>query len=514
MEQSMKLIADGCLSKMNSVIKLALILCLFSVMVIPVTIASAEEIQWESGGKTVLYQGENYSLEEYAVEVVDFDKENGMVLLHLKKNDAFLSKAVLNATFDEYIYEDEIKINIYNTTDDASSHAPTKWENPRIHIELSIKEKPSIYLSVTTGCTKYRPTDPDIRVTCKIVNNGAAIDNMNMHIDPEGLRIIDGRSTKQVDLPVNSSSTVTTRLKVPSLLRKQTFDIPVSLSWVDVNGVARSLSRSTLITVLPICNLKVTKTAGDSTMELYVPVRIQVENTGIVNLSIELSDHLPQDFELVDDKDLNWYLDLKPQEKKSYSYFLKAQKPGEFPTDPAIARWSMQGENFSVQSNTPSIIIDGACIIINKTVDSVDVGIGDNVTVTVSAINTGNAPATVYMTDYIPAGTLLLDGNTTLRTTLEKNQLCSTTYVITMGSAGNIILPSPVIEIVNDAYSRVQISEMVSINVSSSQATEAVPEPTVQHQAVESTESRPPIFEAAFTIVVILLLCVLIRRIE
>ncbi len=495
-------------------IKLALILCLLSVMIIPVTIASADEIQWESGGKTVLYQGDNYTLEEYTVEVDDFDKENGMVLLHLTKNSVLLSKAVLNATLDEYIYEDEIKINIYNTTDDALSHAPTMWNNPRIHIELSMKEKPSIYLSVTTGCIKYRPTDSDIRVTSKIVNNGAAINDMNVYIDLDGLHVIDGRTTKQVDVPINSSSTVTTRLKVPSLLRKQTFDIPVSLSWVDLNGVARSLSRSTLITVLPICDLKVTKTAGDSTMELYVPVRIQVENTGIVNLSIELSDHLPQDFELVDDKDLNWYLDLKPQEKKSYSYFLKGQKPGEFPTDPAIAQWNMQGENFSVQSNTPSIIIDGACIIINKTVLPEEVDIGSNVTVTLSAINTGNAPATVYMTDSIPAGTRMLAGNTTLRTTLEKKQSCSTTYVITMGSTGNIILPSPVVEVVNDAYSRVQISEMVSIYVSSPQATEAVPEPTVQHQAVESPGSGPPIFEAAFTIVVILLLGVLIRRIE
>jgi len=496
------------------VIKLALILFLFSLMVIPATIASAEEIQWESGGKTVLYKGDNYTLEEYTVEVADFDKENGMVLLHLTKNSVFLSKAVLNATLDEYIYEDEIKINIYNTTDDALSHAPTMWENPRIHIELSIKEKPCIYLSVTTDCTKYRPTDSEIRVTCKIVNNGAAIKNMNVYIDPDGLNIIDGRFPKQVDIPINSSSTVTTRLGVPSLLRKQTFDIPVSLSWVDLNGVARNLSRSTLITVLPICSLKVTKTAEDSSMDLHVPVRIQVENTGIVNLSIELSDYLPQDFELVDDQDLNWHFDLEPQEKKCYSYFLKAQKPGEFPTDPAIAKWTMQGENFSVQSNTPSIIIDGACIIINKTALPGKVNFGDNVTVTLSAINTGNAPAIINITDQIPAGTFMLNGNTTLGTTLEKNQSCSTTYVIKMGSTGNIIFPSPVVEIVNDAYSRVQISEMVSINVSSPPAITPGPEPAVQHQAAESTESRPPIFEVAFTIFVILLLGVLIRRIE
>ncbi len=483
-------------------------------MVILATIASADEIQWESGGKAVLYQGDNYTLEEYAVEVADFDKENGMVLLHLTKNGVILSKVVLNATLDEFIYEEQIKINIYNTTDDALSHAPTKWENPRIHIELNIKEKPCIYLGVTTDRKKYKPTDSGIRVTSKIVNNGAAINDMNVYIDPDGLRVIDGRTTKQVDTPVNSSSTVTTKLRVPSLLRKQTFDIPVCLSWVDINGVARNLSRSTSITVLPICDLKVTKTAGDSSMDLYVPVRIEVENTGIVNLTVELSDQLPPDFELVDGYDLNWHFDLKPQEKKCYSYFLKAQKPGEYPTDSAIARWNMQGENISVTSNAPSIIINGACIIINKTADSREVDIGDNMTVTLSAINTGNAPATVYVTDHLPAGTRLLDGNATLGTLLEKNQSCSTTYVITIGSAGNIILPSPVVEIVNDAYSRVHISEMVSINVSLPPDATPGPEPAVQYQAAESMESRPPVFETAFTIVVILLLGFLIRRIE
>jgi len=492
-------------------------------MVIPGTIASAEEIEWESGGKTVLYldenytvpyQGENYTLEEYAVEVVDFDEENGNVLLHLTKNGVFLSKAVLNTTFDEYIYEDEIKINIYNTTDDVLSHAPTRWENPCIHINLSLKEKPCIYPIITTDRTKYRPTDSDIRVTCKIINNGTAINDMNVYIDPDGLCVINGKNTKQLNMPVNSSSTMTTRLRVPSLLRKQTFNISLNLNWVDINGVTRNMSRSTPITVMSICDLKITKTVGDSTMDLHVPVRINVENTGIVNLTIELSDHVPQYFELVDAQDLNWHLDLKPQEKKNYLYFLKGQKPGEFSTDPAIANWSMQGENFSVQSNTPSIIISGACIIINKTALPEEVNFGDNVTVTLLAINTGNAPAIVNITDQIPAGTLLLDGNTTLGTTLEMNQSCSTTYVITMGSAGNIIFPSPVVEIVNDDYSRVQISEKVSINVSSPPVAETVPEPTVQQQAVESPGSGLPIFEVAFTIFVILLLGFLIRKIE
>lgn len=499
------------------------ILCLFSVMVIPATIASAEEIQWESGGKTVLYlgenytvpyQGENYTLEEYAVEVADFDEENGNVLLHLTKNGVFLSKAVLNATFDEYIYEDEIKINIYNTTDDVLSHAPTKWENPCIHINLSLKEKPCIYPIITTDCTKYRPTDSDIRVTCKIINNGTVINDMNVYIDPDGLRVINGKTTKQVDMPVNSSSTMTTRLRVPSLLHMQTFNLSLNLNWVDINGVARNMSRLTPITVMSICDLKVTKTVGDSSMDLHVPVRINVENTGIVNLTIELSDHVPQYFELVEDQDLNWHFDLEPQERKCYPYFLKAQKPGEYPTDPAIAKWTIQGENFSVQSNTPSIIINGACIIINKTALPGKVNFGDNVTVTLSAINTGNAPAIVNITDQIPAGTFLLGGNTTLGTTLEKNQSYSTTYVIKMGSAGNIIFPSPVVEIVNDDYSLVQISEKVSINVSSPPAKETVPEPSIQQQAEESPGSGLPIFEVAFTIFVILLLGFLIRKIE
>ncbi|MGP8328839.1 MAG: hypothetical protein ACT6FF_00770 [Methanosarcinaceae archaeon] len=501
---------------MKPMIKLVFILCLLAVMVIPAIaiIASAEEIHWESGGKTVLHKDENYTLDEYAVEVIDFDKDDGTVLLYFEKNDVFLSKFVLNATFDEYIYKDEIKINIYNTTDDILSNAPTIWEDPCIHIELSIKEKPCIYLAVDTDRIKYYPTDSEIRVTSKIINNGADIDNLYVSITPQELQVIGEISSDRVDIPNNSSKIVTTRLGIPSLLREQTFDIPVNLNWVDLNGVTQNLSRSTQISVLPICNLKITKTVRDSSMESHVPVRIDVKNTGIVNLTIELSDHVPQDFELVGDCDLNWHFDIKPQEKKSYPYYLKAQKPGEFPTEPAIAQWSIQGEDFNVTSNTPSIMIDGACIIINKTADPGEVDIGDNVTVTLLAINTGNVPATVYVTDRIPAGTRLLDGNTTLRTTLGKNQSVSTTYIIRMGPTGNITLPSPLVEIVNNVYSRVQISEMFSINVSAPLATTTGPEPAVQHQTEASPESGQPVFEIAFTILVTLLVGVLVWKIE
>lgn len=504
------------MSKRNLIVKPAFILCFLAVIVVLATIiiASAEEIHWESGGKTVLHKDENYTLDEYSVEVIDFDKDDGTVLLYFEKNGVFLSKFVLNATFDEYIYKDEIKINIYNTTDDILSNAPTIWDDPRIHIELSIKEKPCIYLAVDTDRTKYQPTDSEIRVTSKIINNGADIDDLTVSITPQELQVVGGISSDRVDILNNSSKIVTTRLRIPSLLWKQTFDIPVNLNWVDLNGVPQNLSRSTQITVLPICNLKVTKTVRDSSMESHVPVRIDVKNTGIVNLTIELSDHVPHDFELVGDCDLNWHFDIEPQEKKSYPYYLKAQKPGEFPTEPAIAQWSIQGEDFNVTSNTPSIIIDGACIIINKTAVPGEVDIGDNVTVTLLAINTGNAPATVYVADHIPAGTRLIDGNTTLRTTLGKNQSISTTYVIGMGSAGNITLPSPLVEIVNNAYSRVQVSEMFSINVSSPLSITTEPEPAVQHQTEAIPESRQPVFEIAFIILVTLLVGVMVWKIE
>jgi uncharacterized repeat protein (TIGR01451 family) len=510
----MKLTAEaGFLLKSSLKISSGIILCFLVAAVISTVAAASDETRWEYAGKTVLHQGDNYSIEEYTIEVVDFDEEDCEVLLHIKKGDKLLSKAVLNATLDEYIYNDDIKINIYNTTDDPLSKDPTKWPDPRIHIEFSIKEQPRLYVIVKTDKSQYGPNDPEIHVVCEIINNASDIEDMDVRILTDGLQLVNERFNKQLNIIGNTTERLSGSLKVPQLSNEQTFNITIDLSWKDSNEIIRNISKTKTITVLPICALEIVKFAKNSAMDKYVPVRIDIENTGIVNLTVQITDTVPGDFKLLYDQDLNWHIDLKPKQKISYSYSLQPTKPGRFDLDPVIAQWTMKNNQYSTVSNTPQIIIDGAFIIINKTVISEHARIGDDVTVTLSALNSGNIPTTVYLTDRIPQGTRMISGNTTLKTVLGPDQTDSISYMIRINSSGNIILPSPVVETLSEDYSRVQILEMDVINVSSPLSIANGPEPTLGSCSSETSISGPPVFEIAFTLFIFVLFGILYYRI-
>jgi uncharacterized repeat protein (TIGR01451 family) len=508
-----QMVEAGCLLKSSLKISSGIILYFLVVAVISAAVAASDETRWEYAGKAVLHQGDNYSIEEYTIEVVDFDEEDCEVLLHIKKGDVFLNKAVLNATFDEYIYNDDIKINICNTTDDPLSKDPTKWPDPRIHIEFSIKEQPRLYVIVKTDKSQYGPTDPEIHVVCEIINNASDIEDMDVRILTDGLQLVNERFNKRLNIIGNTTESLSCSFKVPQLLNEQTFNITIDLRWKDSNEIIRNMSKTKTITVLPICGIGIIKFAKNSAMDKYVPVRIDIENTGIVNLTVQINDTVPGDFKLLYDQDLNWQIDLKPKQKKSYSYSLQPTKPGRFDLDPVIAQWTMNNDQYSTASNTPQIIIDGAFILINKTVSSEHAGIGDDVTVTLSALNSGNTPSTVYLTDRIPQGTRLISGNTTLKAVLEPDQMDSMSYMIRINSSGNIILPSPVVETLSEDYSRVQISEMVVINVSSPLPAAIGPEPAVGSCSPETSISGPPVFEIVFTLFIFVLFGVLYYRI-
>lgn len=507
------IVGGGYLLRSSLRIILLFILCLLALIIISTPVALAQEIQWESAGKVVLHEGDNYSIEGYTIEVIDFDKEECETLLLLKKGSMLLSRIVLNATFDEFIYDDDIKIKIYNTTDDPLSENPTKWQDPRVHIEFNIKEKPRVYLTVKTDWSTYKPTQSDIRVMCEVINNGTTIQDMDVRIDPDGLQEINKKFNRQLNIADNTSESMSTKLTVPLLLTEQTFNIKVTASWEDSNEVMRNVSDSAIITVLPICCLSIIKSTKNGNMDSYIPVNIDVVNIGIVNLSIQLNDTVPQDFALLYDQDLVWHAELIPKQKMRFTYSLKPEKPGVFSLNPATAQWTMKEENFSILSNSPQVIVDGAFIVVNKTTHPGEVDVGDNVTVTLTAKNSGNMPTTVHITDNIPEAAHLIKGNTTLRATLEENQTTLTTYIIRMESPGIFVFPFPVVETVSEECSRVQISQTAVVNVSSPAPVSTGQEPDEISPSSTDHETAFPVFEVLFTFFILFLFVLIYKKI-
>ena len=467
--------------KMRQGIKLAFILCL--ILAIATAIASAAEDDWEYSGDAMLYLGDTYSVRGCIVEVIDFDKENGMVLLELKKDGELLDKPVLNASCDEYIYGEDVKINIYNTTDDPLSINPTKWKNPCIHVEFFVWKKPTLSMDVTIKRITYKPPDSDIHVTVEVENNGEAeIRDVDLYIDPDGLSVTYGRLTYHFSsITEDESESIDLKLKVPMLITNSTFTISANVSGVDTEDVAYTAKDSETLEVLPVCDLKIQKIITNTSMNGNAFVRIDVENTGVIDLNLTFMDAVPPDFKLcqdtispnikIDQHKLFWSANLAPHEKKNYYYYMEPLRPGVFSISPATAEWNIHGINYTVSSNAPVMAVDGAYLILNKIAFPSQVKCGEYVTVSLSVVNIGNKAASVTINDVLPDGTSLVSGNTTLQTMLDANQTAVIEYIIKMEASGNITFPHSEIELVSKDYSRLQVSDVINIEVSQGEMT-------------------------------------------
>ncbi|MGP8323300.1 MAG: hypothetical protein ACT6FG_04850 [Methanosarcinaceae archaeon] len=504
------------MSKRNLRIKLAVILCLFSA--ITMVTASATENQWDDDweyvGESTLYQGDTYSARGYVVEVIDFDKNNGLVLLELKKGDILLNRSVLNVSCDNFTYEEEVGIKTYTTSDDILSENPTGWKNPRIHLEFYVWKIPGLSLDVSISRVTYRPPDSDIYVTVEIENTGEVeIENVDIDIDPAGLEVKYGKLTHHfASIEDDESETIDLIFRVPKLLFNRSFTISANTSGIDEKDTVYTASDSETLNVLPLCDLKINKVTTNTSMDRDVRVGIEVMNTGIVDLDITLVDTIPSNFELhqqvvpinfeIGHKNLTWRVVLKPHEEKVYHYYMEPLRPGVFTINPVDAEWNIRGINYSVNSNTPVMAVDGAYIIFNRTAFPAQVKCGEHVTVNISVVNTGNKAASVSISDVLPNGTSLISGNTTLQTNLNANQAAAMEYVIRMDASGNITFPHSVVELISKDYSRLQVSDIINIDVFPDQPIVTLtpdPQPTVPDQN-DQPRQKVPKFEIAFTV--------------
>ena len=94
-------------------------------------------------------------------------------------------------------------------------------------------------------------------------------------------------------------------------------------------------------------------------------------------------------------------------------------------------------------NNSEKIKIYGPDITITKTVDKQQLNPGDELTVTVTAKNTGNVDASVTVTDTVPPEAKLISGETSFKQILGSDGDSKTiTYILQMNKEGEIKLPA------------------------------------------------------------------------
>jgi uncharacterized repeat protein (TIGR01451 family) len=188
----------------------------------------------------------------------------------------------------------------------------------------------------------------------------------------------------------------------------------------------------------PTPKISLTKSATPSTIQESETTSIttEVENKGAADAKrVEIMDSIPDEFTLLSGSMTQSYDILKPNERKTYQYTIKATKTGRFVTDVASATYEDEkGNSYSSASNPVTITVDGGTpptstpstptptpmppttptpstlpmekpqLTISHTT-LVEPKIGEETLITVSIENTGNGEAkNIKLRERIPSG--------------------------------------------------------------------------------------------------------------
>jgi len=394
---------------MIKIMRWAFFLCIF--LLFTLHTVSAEEIVWDDRGEITLKLGDKYSLDPYAIQAVDFDRDR--VLLTLYKYDKTINSWVLK-TGEDFVYNDEIKINQSEVFPGANGFA-------KLH--LWKRAVPDFVISFETEKDTY-PSGSYIPVTINIKNDGnVTAKSVTVTLDPGELELVAGQVKKYYDT-INAKTQVSYSVTVaaPVSPKKSTFTLIAAASGYDEKNINYKGYGSKSLTVLS--SLYIEKTVEGKKID-NVPyvywgtpsnVSIRVLNIGNSDVKgIKVEDSITDDFEPVS---LSFPpFDLSKGEEKIIKYTIIPKKPGRYTLPKANVSFVLNNEKVKLETEKQELIVGGAYIELTKDYEILDEkGL---VQVTVTAQNIGDMPAKAVISENPPdniklLGSAYLNRNVTL----------------------------------------------------------------------------------------------------
>jgi PGF-CTERM protein/uncharacterized repeat protein (TIGR01451 family) len=442
--------------------KLALIalLAFFLFSAVSMTVLAAEDIEWvEKQGGTKLYWGDTVTVDGYVLKAEDFN-DNKQVFVSISKDGEKLKTAPLSVG-SEVMYDDRIKVYArevnpnYETVTIDNKEFKTKNWNPYAELDVLVRGEPKFGINVETKKDTYDSKytgDSAIDVSIEIKNDGEAkAKDTVLTIDTAGMEILKGK-TRYTRGEVSKEETlepVNLTLKNPRPWEDTDLNITARTTCVDVRGEKYENAGFKVIKIEKKWGLVISKfVTRDNHMGKPIHVSVNVRNEGLCDLDdIELKDSIAPETHLQKDAMLEKILSLKSGElaERVFEYNLIPEKPGEFTFPKTMATFILpNGQNEEVNStNSEKTIIYGPEISVTKTIDKQQMDSGDELTVTVTAKNTGNVDSSVTVTDTVPPEAKLISGETGFKQILGSNGDSKTvTYILQMHKEGEIHLPA------------------------------------------------------------------------
>jgi uncharacterized repeat protein (TIGR01451 family)/PGF-CTERM protein len=359
------------------------------------------------------------------------------------------------------VYDDRIKVYArevnpnYETVTIDNKEFKTKNWNPYAKLDILVRGEPKFDIDIETRKDTYDSKstgDSRIDVSIKLKNEGEAkAEDTILTIDTAGMDVLKGK----------------TRYNLGDILKEETLE-PVNLTlqaptpWVDadLNITARTTCLDVrdnkyenigykVIKIEKKWGLVISKTVTkDNHMGKPIHVLVNVRNNGLCDINnIKLEDSIAPEMHLKKDVVLDKTLSLKSGKlaEKIFEYTLIPDKPGEFTIPKTIANFTLpNGQSGNASSNnSEKVKIYGPEISVIKTINKQQLNSGDELTVTVTAKNTGNVDASVTLTDTVPKEAKFISGETSFKQVLASDGDSKTiTYILQMHKEGEIRLPA------------------------------------------------------------------------
>ena len=436
-----------------------IVLAVFIFSGLSMTAFAAEQVEWvekQDGAK--LYWGKSILVEGYEIKAEDFNDDK-MVSVSISKDGEKLKTSPLTAGL-EFVYNDDIKVyaqkvdpNYEIITKDGKEFKTGNW-NPYAELDILVRGKPNFDIDVETKKDEYDSKstgDGRIDVAVKIKNDGKAkAENVVLTINTAGLEVISGK-TKQTYTTILKDETteyVNLTLKTPTPWEDTHFNITATATCLDIKDDKYEFVGSKNITVEKKWDLVISRNfPKERHMGEPVYISVTARNRGLCNINnIAFKDSIISNMHLQQDTALDNTLSLESGQiaENVFKYTLIPEKPGEFTFPAIVATFTLPNGEMGeiISNNSEKITIYGPYIEITKTINKQQLNPGDELTVTVTAKNTGNVDASVTVTDTLPPTAKLISGDTGFKDVLgSKGGSKTITYIMQMNKEGETKIP-------------------------------------------------------------------------
>lgn len=376
-----------------------------------------KEKLWAKEDAVRLKIGENFSTGDYLIRVIDLD--NSSVDLSIYKNDIHLASNRFDV-HDSYIYDEKLKLYVRYLDDDHCT------------IEAYRALSPDLSLNISTDDI-YSP-DQTIHCSVSIRNDGVLIRNALLDIQVDEQRFA-------MHYPVIDSDDIfNITIDPPVLPYQSNLSIVASVNGHIWNGDCYSVNRTRDVVITPYIMVEKSVTPVELNVSESAIVTITVRNLGIERTDIKLTDAILEGFET--DIITEWTFQIAPNQSRNITYSMSSKDVGRFEISGCTAEY----DGYAASSLPCSVTVHGPAITAAKMMlDTLDC---HTKKVVIHIENRGDRAADIEVIDRIPAGVVVISGDTNWQARILPDEAYNHSYIIQ--STGINSLPSALIRFVDD----------------------------------------------------------------